>query len=86
MDGRLPVVVSQVDGLAEIVHEGENGFLVPPKSPEKLAERLLRLMKDHQLATQIGRRGQEIALQRFTIQESTRQVMDIYEKLLRTRI
>ena len=81
----LPVVVSQVDGLTEIVHEGENGFLVPPNSPKELAERLLRLVEDRQLAIHIGRRGQEIALQRFTIQESTHQIMNIYENLLRTR-
>jgi glycosyltransferase involved in cell wall biosynthesis len=39
-----PVVAANVGCLGEIVRDGENGFLVPPGDPEKLAEKLLEIL------------------------------------------
>ncbi|MBO8143311.1 MAG: glycosyltransferase [Thermodesulfobacterium sp.] len=40
----LPIVATDVGGNGEIVLDGETGFLVPPKDPDKLAQAMLRLM------------------------------------------
>lgn len=45
----LPVVASRVGALAEIVHEGENGFLIQPGSAKELAVSLRRILDDEQL-------------------------------------
>jgi colanic acid/amylovoran biosynthesis glycosyltransferase len=56
----LPVVSTDVGGMAEVVEDGVNGFLVPPRSPAITAERVARLMRDPVLRGTMGseaRRG-----------------------------
>jgi glycosyltransferase involved in cell wall biosynthesis len=40
----LPVVVTDVGGVREAIEDGREGFIVPPKAPDQLAERLRRLV------------------------------------------
>ena len=42
----LPVVVTDVGGVREAVEEGRHGFIVPPKAPAEMAERL-RVLLSH---------------------------------------
>ncbi|HJV90105.1 MAG TPA: glycosyltransferase [Holophagaceae bacterium] len=44
MASGLPVVATDVGGVKELLLEGETGFIVPPKDPTALAERMLQLM------------------------------------------
>ncbi len=39
----LPIVATKVGGNHEVVRDGESGFLVPPRDPERLAAAMLRL-------------------------------------------
>lgn len=42
----IPVIASKVGGIPDIVHSGENGFLVEPENPQQLAEKIVLLLKD----------------------------------------
>jgi len=42
----VPVVSTAVGGVPEVVRDGENGLLVPPGRPEKLAEAIARLLDE----------------------------------------
>jgi glycosyltransferase involved in cell wall biosynthesis len=44
-----PVVATAVGGVPEVVHDGENGLLVPPGDPEALREALARVLGDPEL-------------------------------------
>jgi glycosyltransferase involved in cell wall biosynthesis len=57
----LPVVASAVDGIPEIVHDGENGLLVPPADEGRLAEALGRLAGDAALRKRLGEAGRRTA-------------------------
>jgi len=50
-----PIVATDVPGCREVVIDGENGFLVPPKDPEKLAEALEKLLLSPELRARFGR-------------------------------
>lgn len=50
----IPVVASQVDGAAEIVREGVNGYLCQPRDVEAFADRVLALLGDDALRKRLG--------------------------------
>jgi glycosyltransferase involved in cell wall biosynthesis len=54
MASGLPIVATWVGGISEIVQEGVNGFLVAPKNPEALAEKIVILMEDSDLRRRIA--------------------------------
>jgi glycosyltransferase involved in cell wall biosynthesis len=53
------VVGSDVGGIADLVRDGENGLLVPPRDPPALAEALVRVLSDRGLAWRLGNRARE---------------------------
>ena len=53
----LPVVASSLSGIPELVEDGKTGLLVPPGDPEALAEAVLSLVRDPELARGLGERG-----------------------------
>jgi D-inositol-3-phosphate glycosyltransferase len=50
----IPVIASEVGGLAFLVKDGENGFLVPSRDPESLAERIYTLLMDDDCRQRLG--------------------------------
>jgi glycosyltransferase involved in cell wall biosynthesis len=78
----LPVVGSAVGGVKYTVVDGKTGFLVPPRDPEALAERLAALATRPQLAAAMGREGQRRARQLFTWRRVAGQMADLYESML----
>jgi glycosyltransferase involved in cell wall biosynthesis len=55
-----PVVVHGVGEVLRVIEQGQNGLVVPPEQPEKLAEALLSL-KDAGLRERLGRNGRSFA-------------------------
>jgi glycosyltransferase involved in cell wall biosynthesis len=53
------VIGSDVGGIADLVRDGENGLLVPPRDPRALADALVRLLSDRALAEQLGNGARE---------------------------
>ncbi|CAM5790212.1 Glycosyl transferase OS=Cellulomonas persica OX=76861 GN=CPE01_27910 PE=4 SV=1 [Cellulomonas persica] len=63
-----PVVVSRVQGLAEIVRDRETGLLVPPDDPAALASAVRELADDTALRERLAAQGRADALTRFGTQ------------------
>jgi len=61
MSSGVPVIGTAAGGVPELITEGENGLLVPPKTPEALANALDRLRLDPGLATGLATRGRAYA-------------------------
>ncbi len=58
-----PVIASEVGGLAFLVRDDENGFHVPSRDPEALAERIFCLLTDDACRERLGRQARYYALQ-----------------------
>ena len=61
----LPVVTTAVSGIPELVVDGVNGLLVPPEDPAALAEAMVRLHRDPDLARRLGGAAEAAVRQRF---------------------
>ena len=77
MASGLPVVATRVGGTPEVVVEGETGLLVPPSSPDELAQAILNLLQDSELRRQMGEKARQRIKQHFDI----RQMIAKYENL-----
>jgi N-acetyl-alpha-D-glucosaminyl L-malate synthase BshA len=82
MSSSLPVVATSVGGIPEIVEDGVNGFLVQPKSPESIAEKILELNSDRDLRRRLGEAARRTVLERYTAEKVVSQYLDIYDKVL----
>lgn len=78
----LPIVTSDCPGCREIVRNGENGFLVPPRRVAELALALERLLDDPVLRGRQGQRGRERVLQEFSDKLVVDQTMALYRTML----
>ena len=78
----LPVVATKCGGPEEIVVEGVTGFLVPPGQPLALAERILLLLKNPDLARQMGQAGRLRAAQYFTLEQMVAASELLFSQLL----
>lgn len=77
-----PIVATDVAGCREVVQDQKNGFLVPPKDPEALAEALLVLINDPEMRSRMGNAGRALVLEKFTDKKINTETLAIYEKLL----
>ena len=77
-----PVIGAAVGGIKYTVIDGKTGFLVPPKDPHSLAEKLAILARQPELARWMGREGQRRARQLFTWRRVALQVAQLYEAML----
>lgn len=78
----LPVVATNTGGIPEVVKDGETGILVPPRSSEALAEALLRLIQNTKLSKNMGEKGREIAIAKFTGHRYARDIEKLYVSLM----
>ena len=81
MASGTPVVASRIGGLAEVVVDGETGFLVPPGDTEALAEGLARLLSDRRLAARLGANARDLVVQRFTWRACAERCLAAYETM-----
>jgi glycosyltransferase involved in cell wall biosynthesis len=63
----LPVLASSVDGIPEVVKDGQNGLLVPPRQTMALTKRLSELAADPALRAKLGAEAQKTVFSRFTL-------------------
>jgi D-inositol-3-phosphate glycosyltransferase len=75
-----PVIGAAVGGIKSTVIDGATGFLVPPRNPAAIAERLALLHARPGLARTMGDEGMRRAYQHFTWSSVARQAAAIYEK------
>jgi glycosyltransferase involved in cell wall biosynthesis len=83
MSTGLPMIATKVGGVQEIVEDGENGLLVPPRHPEEITKAILRLIRDPKLRRDLGERARKTVLERYTAEKVVNQYIEIFEKVMR---
>jgi glycosyltransferase involved in cell wall biosynthesis len=86
----LPIVTTDVPGCRDVVRDGYNGYLVPPREPAALADALEKLIRDPDARALMGRRGRALVLEQFTLDRVVSETLKLYrarmEKADRARI
>ena len=76
------VVTCDTVGCREVVKDGYNGLLVPPRNPEALAEALARLLADPGLRRELSRRHRQVVCDQFSMASVNRQFTELYREVL----
>jgi glycosyltransferase involved in cell wall biosynthesis len=76
-----PCVATAVDGIPEMIDDGESGFLSRPGDPASLANALARALADPTHAARLGRKARETVRERFSEERFAREMFDLYARL-----
>src|SRR5690606_5086000 len=76
-----PVIGSDVGGIRYTVQPGKTGFLVPPRDPVALADRLAALAANPSLAWRMGNAGLRRARSQFTWSQVAQKLARVYEDI-----
>ena len=60
------MIAGKSGGVADAVVDGETGLLVPPDSPEAVAESICRVLAHKEYAERLGQQGRERAILEFS--------------------
>ncbi|MBI3291042.1 glycosyltransferase family 4 protein [Candidatus Falkowbacteria bacterium] len=77
MAAGLPIVTTNVGGIAEMIND-KNGILVEPKSAEALAEAIIKLMENKNLAEELSRQARQDAAEKFYLEKMLRETEKVY--------
>lgn len=77
-----PVVATRVGGVSDVVVNGKNGYLVPPKNSHQLAQAIIKLLKDTDLRRSFGKEGKRVARQNFSLKRMVSETELLYRKLV----
>jgi glycosyltransferase involved in cell wall biosynthesis len=61
------VVATNLEGIADVVVDGQHGLLVPPAEVKSLSVSILRLLDDADLRENISKNGRKLVLERYTV-------------------
>jgi glycosyltransferase involved in cell wall biosynthesis len=77
-----PIVTTRMPGCTDVIRDGWNGFLVPPRDPRLLAERILDLLCDRVAAAAMGARAAQLVRTEFNLEITVARYAAVYEDLV----
>ncbi len=76
------IVTTDMPGCREAVIHDYNGYLVPPRDAQAVADAIARLMNDPQTRRAMGRHGRELAGRDFAVESVVSRTLAVYDRLL----
>jgi len=78
-----PLIAYDVDWHYELVKNSETGFLLPEGDIEGVAEAIIKLLDEPELAKRLGRNARKLAIERHSIEKVRQNRIKFYEELMR---
>ncbi|MFA6098550.1 MAG: glycosyltransferase family 4 protein [Patescibacteria group bacterium] len=75
-----PVIGTNIGGIPEMIKDNITGLIIKPNDPQNLAQAILRLLKNSNLAAEMGRAGRKIAEDRYSWEKIVKQ----YDQLIQS--
>jgi len=77
----LPAIVTDINGCNEIIEEGKNGLIFPPKNVEAIVEAAERLLDEPELFQELARNARPMISSRFEQEGIWKEILKEYRAL-----
>ncbi len=77
----VPIVASKIGGIPDVVKDGENGLLVPPKDSETLANAIIYLLENEDVRERMGRNGRK-KVEDYSWARIAKETAKVYNKVI----
>jgi glycogen(starch) synthase len=84
MAAGTPIVCTRTEGALEIIQDNVNGVMVPPADDDALANAILEILNDRELAGKLRANGLKIVKEKFSLEKMAKQTLAIYEQVCET--
>lgn len=81
MATKKPVVGTRYGGTPEIVEDGVTGYIIDPRNPEEIAQKIIELLKNPERAKQFGEAGYKRVKEKFNLEDKVEEYIVVYESL-----
>lgn len=78
----LPIVSTPKGAIPEIIRDGINGFLVAPRNPGQIAEKIVLILQQEEMKRRMGTENVRLAEARFDVGPVQGKMEDLYASLL----
>ncbi|MFA4889124.1 MAG: GT4 family glycosyltransferase PelF [Candidatus Omnitrophota bacterium] len=78
----VPVVATKVGGVVDIISDGINGLLVPPADPASMAEAVIRIFQDKDLARSLAERALSKVKEKYSVELMLENTLKVYNEAL----
>ncbi len=82
MAASVPVVSTRVGGILDFMTDRTNGLLVTPRSSDSLADAIIEINSDPELARRLAQEARLLVEQKFSPNKMLQETLQVYEKLL----
>lgn len=82
MASSVPVIVSDIPGVRDVIVEGKHGLLAEPMNSENLAGKIRTLIENPDMAERMGKNGRKRVEERFTWSKVAEEIEGVYESVL----
>jgi glycosyltransferase involved in cell wall biosynthesis len=83
MAASRPVVATDVGGAREAVVDGLTGYLVRMDDDKAMADRIIYLLRNSEVATAMGRSGRQVVEEKFSCEAQLEKIETLYDRLLK---
>jgi glycosyltransferase involved in cell wall biosynthesis len=80
MAAAKPIVTTSILPNAELIDHEITGLLIPPRSPEQIAQAITRFVNDNELADSCGNNARNLVLESFTLDRMFQETLDLYHE------
>ena len=82
MASGVPVIGSNIGGIPDIIEDGVNGLLVSPGDPQGLADAIIQILENPELAARFREAGLKTVRDRFSWDKISDQFIEVYQEVL----
>ena len=77
------VISTNAHGIPYVVIDGKNGLLVPPNSPKKIAQCIIKLLNDNRMRERLGNEGFKMVENEWNSKIMAQQILQVYSSIIK---